>query len=118
MTLTVNAKTYTADSFGKDAVGYIGPAQTGSVKDTLVLRRTAAKPTKTFSGVVRGLVKLTRTHTLTNALNPAWDSVTNVDVSLPVGVAAADVDAICDDLASHIGSASFKTFLKTQKINF
>ena len=102
----------------RSAVGYIGPAKTASIRDDLVLKRTAAKPTKTFSGVARALAKVTRTHTLTGALTPSWESITNVDVSLPAGIAAADVDAICDDLASLIGSASFKTYLKTQKINF
>lgn len=118
MSLTVNTKTYAADAFGQNAVGYIGPAKTGSTKDDLSLRRTAPKPTSTFSGVSRSLTKLTRTHTLTSAKTPTWESVTNVDVSLPVGIAGADVDAICDDLASLIGSANFKAHLKTQKVNF
>lgn len=118
MALTINTKTYNADSFGQTAIGYVGPAKTASSKDDLSLRRTAPKPTNAFSGVSRILAKLTRTHTLTSAKTPTWDSVTNVDVSLPVGVASADVDAICNDLASFIGSTAFKDSLKTQKISF
>jgi hypothetical protein len=118
MSLTINTKAYTADSFGSNAVGYIGPAKTASVKDDLVLRRTAAKPTKVFSGVARAQAKLTRTHTLTNALTPTFESISDVNVSIPVGTAAADIDAICADLGSYVQSADFKSLLKTQKINF
>jgi len=118
MSLVFNTKTFSADSFGVNAVGYVGPAKTSSTKDDLTLRRTAPKPTTNFSGVSRGLAKLVRTHTLTNALNPAWDSITNVDVSLPVGIAAADVDALCADVSALIASQAFKDHLKKQLINF
>lgn len=118
MSLTFNTKTYTADAFGSNSIGYVGPAKSGSVKDDLSLRRTAPKPTSTFSGVFRSLAKLTRTSTLTAAKTPTWESIVNVDASLPVGIADAAVDALCDDLAALIGSASYKTHLKTQKVNF
>jgi hypothetical protein len=118
LSLTVNAKTYAADAFGSNSVGYIGPAKTASVKDDLVLRRTAAKPTGTFSGVSRSQAKLTRTLTLTNAKTPSWEMIADVAVSIPVGFAAADVDAMCADLGAYIASADFKNLLKTQKINF
>jgi len=118
MALTVNAKTYAADAFGSNSVGYIGPLKTNSVKDDLVLRRTAAKPTKLFSGVSRAQAKLTRTHTLTGALTPTFESISDVQVSIPVGTAAADIDAICADLGAYIASTAFKDLLKTQKINF
>jgi len=118
MSLTFNTKTFSADAFGQNAVGYVGPAKTSSMKDDLTLRRTAPKPTANFSGVSRGLAKLVRSHTLTNALNPVWDSISNVDVSLPVGIAAADVDAICADLSALVASTAFKDHLKKQLINF
>lgn len=118
MALTINTKTFNADAFGSNAVGYIGPLKTQSVRDDLSLRRTAAKGTATFSGVSRYLAKLTRTLTLTSAKTPVWEAIVNVDVGLPVGASGADVDTICDDLASLIGSANFKTYLKTQKISF
>jgi hypothetical protein len=118
LSLTINAKTYNADAFGSNSVGYIGPAKTQSVRDDLTLRRIAAKPTKDFSGVSRYISKVVRTHTLTGAINPTWESISNFEVSIPVGASGADIDLICDDHASMIGSANFKTFLKTQKINF
>jgi hypothetical protein len=118
MSLTINTKTYTADAFGNNAVGYIGPAKTASVRDDVVLKRSQAKPTKVFSGVARALAKATRTVTLTGALTPSWDMIGNVELHVPAGTADADVDAICNDLASFVGSADFKSFVKKQKINF
>lgn len=118
MTLAVSTKTYSADAFGSNSVGYIGPAKTASTKDDLLLRRTAAKPTTVFSGVARAQAKLTRTHTLVAAKTPTGDSVTDLQIAIPVGAASADVDAICDDLGAFIASANFKTFVKSQKINY
>jgi hypothetical protein len=118
MSLTVNLDTYSADSFGSNSVGYIGPAKTSSTKDDLVLRRTAPKPTSVFSGVARAQAKLTRTVALTGALTPTGDQIADLSFSLPVGIAAADVDSLCDDLGAFVASAEFKTHLKSQKINF
>lgn len=118
MSLTVNAGTYTADSFGASAIGYVGPAKTSSVKDDLILRRTAPKPTSTFSGVAREQAKLTRTKALTGALTPSGELIADLQFSLPVGTADTDIDALCADLGAFVASASFKTFLKTQKISY
>jgi hypothetical protein len=118
MSLTFNAKTYTSDSFSANNVGYIGAAKTVSVADDLRLARTAAKPTATFSGTGRTEAKLTRTHTLTGAITTSGNSIARLEFALPVGIASADVDAICADLAALVGSADFKTHLKTQKINY
>jgi len=118
MTVTVNAKTYTADSFQKDRVAYIGAAKTASIKDDLALARQAAKPTTSFSGLSRTEAKLTRTLTLTGSLTPTGDVIASFNVSVPVGYTAADVDAVLDDMGSYIASAPFKVHVKTQKINF
>lgn len=118
MSLTINTKTYTADSFQKDQIGYYGPARTLTMKDDLKLSRTAAKPTETFSGMSRVDAKLTRTLTLTGAKTPLGDAIMDVPVAIPVGASAADVDAICNDMGAFISSASFKTFVKSLVINF
>lgn len=118
MSLSINAKTYTADSFQKDSVGYVGAAKTVSVKDDVKLARTAPKPTATFSGVGRTQAKLTRTLTLTGALNPSWDAIVSIDVSVPVGYSAADVDAMLNDFGAFLASATFKTHVKSQSISF
>jgi len=88
-----------------------------SVKDAVVLARTAPKPTTVFSGVGRTMAKLTRTCSLTAALTPTADAIVQVDSQVPVGAAAADVDALCNDLGSWIASAQFKALLKQQLVN-
>jgi len=118
MSLTINAKTFTPDSFGVTAVGYIGPAHTVSLKDDVRLSRVLPKPTVTFSGVGRTSAKLTRTSTLTGALTPNWDAILDIQVTVPVGMASADVDALLNDMGAFLSSASFKTHVKGQQISF
>lgn len=118
MPLTINAKTYNADSFQQNSVGYIGSLKTVSVKDDVSLRRTGPKPTSVFSGVGRTQAKLTRTLTLTGALTPVGDSIVDIQVSVPVGYTAADVDSLLNDMGSFLASASFKAHVKSQQISF
>lgn len=118
MALTINAKTYNADSYGKDSVGYIGSAKTVSVKDDVRLARTAPKPSVSFSGVGRTQAKMTRTLTLTGALTPTGDAICAIDVSVPVGYTAADVDTLLNDMGAFLASASFKTHVKSQQIAY
>lgn len=118
MSLTFNTKTYNADSYGTNAVGYNGPAKTVSLKDDLILRRTQPKPTSLFSGIGRTSAKLSRTVSLTGALTPSGDAIITVDVNVPVGMAAADVDALLNDMGALVSSASFKTHVKSQQVSF
>jgi len=118
MSLTVNAKAYTADSFQQSAVGYIGANHTVSVKDDIRLSRVQPKPTSVFSGVGRTSAKITRTHTLTGALTPTWDAILDVQVTIPVGMASADVDTLLNDFGAFLASASFKLHVKGQQISF
>lgn len=118
MSLTVNAGTYTADSFQKDQVGYIGAAKTVSVKDDVRLARTAPKPTSTFSGLSRTSAKLTRTLTLTGALTPTGDALIDVQVAVPVGYTAANIDTLLNDMGAFVASASFKAHVKSQQIAY
>lgn len=118
MSLSVNAKTYNADSVGPNLVGYAGPLHTSTVKDKLNLGRTNAKPTSLFSGVTRTDAKLTRTLTLTGALTPTGDGILDIRTSMPVGAAAADIDAFLDDLGAFLASATYKDFVKKLAINW
>jgi len=118
MSLTINAKTYTANSFGSTAIGYTGANNTVSVKDIVRLLCVAPKPTATFSGVGKTSAKMTRTHTLTGALTPTWDAILDVQVTVPVGTASADVDALLNDMGAFVASATFKTHVKSQQISF
>jgi hypothetical protein len=118
MALTINAKTYNADSFGANAIGYQGANNTTSVKDYVRLLRVPPKPTSTFSGVGKTSAKMTRTHTLTGALTPTWDAILDVSVTVPVGMASADVDTLLNDMGAFLASATFKTHVKTQQTSF
>lgn len=118
MSLTINAKTYTADSFQQSIVGYIGSLKTVSIKDDVQLKRSAPKPTSLFSGVGKTQAKLTRTLTLTGALSPTGEAIVSIDVSVPVGTAGADVDSLLNDMGSFLSSASFKSHVKAQQISF
>lgn len=118
MSLSVNAKTYSLDSAGPNLVGYAGPNHTSSVKDKIALGRTNAKPTATFSGVVRSDGKLTRTLTLTGALTPTGDAILEIKTSIPIGAAAADIDAVLNDMGAFLASATYKDIVKKSAINF
>lgn len=118
MALVFNTKTYTADSFAADQIGYYGALQTITSRDYLYMRRTLAKPIATSSGVAKVSAKLARTFTLTNAVEKVRDGYVEVPVSIPVGAASADVDAILNDMAALLGSANFKTFVKSQVLAF
>lgn len=117
MSLTVNAKTYTPDSFGLNSVGYVGPANTVSTKDTIRLSRVAPKPVTTSSGVARASISLTRTLTLTGAVEPARDTSVKIDVTIPVGAASADIDALSNDMGAWFATTAAKNLLKTALIN-
>lgn len=118
MSLTFNTKTFTEDASGPTAYSYAGPAHTLSVKDYLTLKRTAPKPTSVFSGVGRTSAKLSRTATLTGSLTPTGDAIIEVSVSVPVGMAGADVDSLLNDMGALVSGADMKTHVKQQKIAY
>lgn len=118
MALTFNTKTYSGDSFAQNSIGYIGTAKTASIKDDLLMSRSAPKPTDTFSGLSRTEAKLTRTLVLTAAKTATGDAKVRVMVDVPVGYAAADVDTLLNDAGALVSGADFKAHVKTQKINF
>ena len=118
MALTVNAKSYTLDTYsGGNSATYVGPAHTFVVKDDLRVARVVAKPTAVYSGTARESFKLTRTHTLTGALTPTGDSITEVSHAIPIGTSTSDIDTICADLGAFIASAAYKTMVKNQVIS-
>jgi len=117
MSLSINSKTYTADSQSPNSVGYAGPNHTVTTKDYTRLARVAPKPTTLTSGVGRTSAKLTRTLTLTSALEPVRDAILDVAFTMPVGCAGADVDTMLNDFGAFVASATFKLHVKNQLIN-
>lgn len=95
MAITLNTKSYVQDRIAPDAIGYSGPAQTFSKKDSIELKRVAPKPTKDFRGVARPTCKITRTVTLEDASTA--EAILTISGSLPVGMAPADVTSLVAD---------------------
>lgn len=118
MGLTVNAKAYGGDGFTSNAVTYIGPLKTVTVRDEIVLRRNGQVATPDYSGNSHTSAKLTRTLTLTGALSPTGLASLEIKVAIPVGAASADVDSILNDMGSFLSSATFKTHVKTPAVSF
>jgi len=118
MSWTFNTKVYTADQYGLDAVGYAGVLKTLTVADDLQLSRVPAKPTSVFSGVSRTQAKMTRTLTLTGALTPTGKAILSINVSIPVGAASADIDALLNDMGAALSHANFKTHVKSLQLTF
>lgn len=119
MSLTINAKTYTADAAtSANSIPYNGPLMSISVKDRLDLGRVAPKVTSLFSGTARARAKMTRTLALTGAKTTVGDSILDLNASIPVGTAGADIDTLVADYAAYVGSAAFKDLLKKQLLTY
>lgn len=117
MSLTVNAKSYVRDGLTQNYGLYTGPLKTMTVKDDIKVSRIKPTPVSTSSGVATSALKLTRTLTLTGAIEPARDSITDISQRIPVGASSADIDAICNDLGAYIASAEYKTIVKAGRID-
>lgn len=118
MPLNINSKAFSADSYQKDRVTYIGPAHTLSLKDVVTLMRTPPKATSVYSGKARTAAKLERTLTLTGALTPSDVGIVSIEVAVPVGAASADIDALLNDMGNFLSSATFKLHVKNQTVAF
>lgn len=117
MALTINTKTYTADGWDQNSVRFQGPANTTSVKDRLIQKKTDPKPSDLYSGNSRFMVKANRTHVLTGAKTATGEGSCTIEFVNPVGISDADRDAYCDDLGAYIASAGFKAALKAGQPN-
>lgn len=117
MALTINAKSYSADGFFGTTVTYIGPNQSGSVKDRLTLKKTDPKATPDFSGVNRYEAKFVRTVALTGAKTATGEAWKRVEIVTPVGTSDADRDALIGDDAAWEATAGFKAMVKVGQVN-
>lgn len=119
MAITLNTLSYNQDSWvNKDRLVYVGPSNTFQVKDTLTLGRTTPTASATYSGNARYQVKRVKSLTLTGALSTKADAIVDVSISIPVGAANADIDALLDDVGDWLASADGKTMVKTFDITW
>lgn len=115
MSITVNLDTYSFDSQrSPDHLQYNGPDSTLSVVDRLAVKRTPPKPSGDFLGQGKASVKLTRTVTVGT---DTGTGILEISSSLPVGGTVAQMEAMIDDLAVWLATASAKSALIDQDIN-
>lgn len=113
--MLLNTRTYTPNRVQADSVGYAGPANTLSITDTLELKRQFPKPSGVFLGVAKPVAK--RVKTVTLAQGGTADAIMMLSGSLPVGIAAADVDALLADMAAFCASNDAKNLFKSLLVN-
>lgn len=103
MTITVNTKAYSEDAqINQNAVRYAGPNQTFAVTDRIDLKRTPPKVTSQSQGVAKSSLKTSRSFLVGTEYKTV---IIESNVSIPVGVAAADAQAVLDDHEALIGGA-------------
>jgi hypothetical protein len=109
MTITVNTKAYNEDAAtSKNSVPYMGPAQSVSVRDQIILARTPPEPNKTYSGTARASARLVRTLTLTGAVTPTGLGTVETICNFPVGSSLADQQAMILDHRTGLGQQWFE----------
>lgn len=114
MSLTISSKTYVYDTNPTpDSARYLGPAHTATLKDTVVLKRQAPKPTKTFAGVARAVVKTTKSEVIDGVTR---DLIAETFFSYPVGASGALVTALRVDHADQVSDATTADLVDDAKI--
>lgn len=116
MALTISTKTYSFDTNPTPTQArYFGPAQTGAVKDSVVLKRTDAKPTKDFGGVSRSGIKTVKSVVINGVTR---DLIAETFFSWPVGADGATITALRVDHASMLTSAPTQTLVDNGRITY
>lgn len=116
MSLTISTKTYTFDTNPTpESAKYYGPAQTATVKDFVVLKRQAPKPTKDFAGVARSGIKTVKSVVIDGQTR---DLIAETFFSFPVGADAGTVTALRADHASMMSSTPTTTLVDGGKISY
>jgi hypothetical protein len=109
MTITVNTKAYTEDAAtNSNVIPYVGPANTLSARDQIILSRVPPVANKTYSGTARSSARLVRTLTLTGAATSTGLGTVEVLCNFPVGSAAVDQQAMIDDMIAGAGQQWFE----------
>lgn len=115
---TINTRTYNFDGSSENMCRYVGPVHTFSTNDLFQLFRTYPKAGRNGdAGVARPEIKRVVSVVVNSTTGERKDAIVRVTGSLPVGMAAADIDAICADVAALLGSTDGKNLFKTLDIN-
>lgn len=115
MPLTISTKTYNFDTNPTpDSSKYTGPANTSTIKDIVIFKRTAPKATKTDNGYVKVAQKVVKTVLVNGVYKDMYGSV---DWSYPVGALPADVTSLRTDVSSMVAAAPTQTLVDNGKIS-
>jgi len=115
MSFTLNTKTYAEDvQLSINAKRYTGPAQDNDTLDIVDAKRTDPKPSGDFNGQSKGSLKLTRT--MTDGTVNIGNGLIQLSVSVPADAVSSETDALIDDAAAWLATASAKSLLVDRKI--
>lgn len=112
-----NTRTYNADRIQPDSVVYTGSGNTFSTTDKVELKRAYPKPAGNFLGVAKPTAKQTKTVTVNSSTGETKDAILMLSGSLPVGMAAADIEGLLADMAAFCASNDAKALFKSLDIN-
>lgn len=115
MPLTINTRSYTADTQATNAWIYRDANATAAQPSTLKLGRTPAKPTSDFAGVTKAEAKVSKTPMVGGKALPA---LIRAESSVPVGTLDADVDLMIADFRSFVAGAAFADLIKKGSIYY
>lgn len=116
MSITLNTVVFNNDiALNSNKYQYLATDHTFEAVNKLTLARTDPKPTSTFRGVARAEAKRTQTVTLDDSTEA--EAIVTVTCSLPVGMAAADIDAIRDDMGDFLLATECDELFTNQTIN-
>lgn len=102
MALTLSTKTYNSDRVTPDAVTYVGPANTLTVKDSVQYSRVYPKPVAGFLGVARPGIKFVRTVVTNATTGETRDAILTIGGSIPVGIPSADLASLIADAVDSL----------------
>lgn len=115
MPLTINTRTYTADTQANNAWIYRDSASTAAHPSGLKLGRTPPKAVAGFAGQSKSECKFTKTMAIGVAATPL-PAIIRAESSIPVGMVDADLDILIADFRSYVASTAFADLVKTAKI--
>jgi hypothetical protein len=115
---TLNTRTYNQDAVGENTVRYTGPAHTFSTNDVMQASRVYPKAGRNGDlGVARPEMKLTKSVVVNTVSGERKDAIVRISGSLPVGMTAADIEAMLADVAAFAASTDGKDLFKKLDIH-
>lgn len=116
MALTISTKTYSYDTNPTpDSSKFVGPANTTTVKDFILLKRVAPKATKDYAGTVRACEKTVKSVVI-NGLTR--DLIAETWFSYPSAAEAATVTALRVDHAALTANACTQTLVDKGTLSY